>query len=190
MRDSTQPLFTGRRRSIRLRGYDYAQAGVYFVTIVTQNRTCLFGEVAYGIMQLNRTGRMVTDCWQWLGTQYAYVTLDEFVLMPNHLHGLIMITDNVRRGGSRTAPTAADSPAGKRKPLGRLIGAFKTVSTKQFNSAQGKTGSPLWQRNYYEHVVRRDELLDKIRQYIRENPARWEIDRENPLASSRARKES
>ena len=174
-----------RRRSIRLQGYDYSQAGVYFVTIVTQGRACLFGEVVDGIVHLNSTGRMISDCWQWLESQYPCVALDEYVLMPNHLHGLIMITDNVRRGGSRTAPTGADSPAGKRKPLGRLIGAFKTVSTKQFNSAHGKSGSPLWQRNFFEHVVRRDESLDKIRQYIRDNPARWEFDRENPMRSQK-----
>ena len=117
-------------------------------------------------MCLNNTGRLVSEAWQWLGTQYPYVVLDEFVVMPNHLHGILMITDDARRGGSRTAPTGAASPDGKRKPLGRLFGAFKTVSTKRVNCAHGLSGRPLWQRNYFEHVVRNDESLSKIRQYI------------------------
>ncbi len=139
-------------------------------------------------MRLSNTGRLVTDVWQWLETQYPYVTLDEFVVMPNHLHGLIMITDDSRRGNSDgmrrgvslTAPTGATA---KRKPLGRLIGAFKTVSTKRVNRLHGLPGSPLWQRNYFEHVVRNEESLTKIRQYIRDNPLRWEFDKENPLVA-------
>ncbi len=157
------------------------------MTIVSQGRACLFGQVVAGSMSLSNSGRLVTDAWQWLETQYPYVTLDEFVVMPNHLHGLIMIadetpgagSDGMRRGGSRTAPTP---PAGKRKPLGRLIGAFKTVSTKRVNLAHGLSGIQLWQRNYFEHVVRSEESLDKIRQYIRDNPLRWEFDKENPMA--------
>ena len=171
-----------RRRSIRLKGFDYTLAGAYFVTVVVQGRACLFGEIVDGNMCLNRTGRLVSDSWQWLEAQYPYVASDEFVVMPNHLHGIIMITDDTRRGGSRTAPTGADSPDGKRKPLGRLIGAFKTVSTKRVNSAHGLSGRPLWQRNYFEHVVRSEESLTRIRQYIHDNPARWEFDRENPTA--------
>ena len=182
VRRISQLPYTRGRRSIRLQGYDYSQADVYFVTIVAQARACLFGEEVDGNVHLSKTGRMVSDCWQWLESQYAYVALDEYVLMPNHLHGLIMITDNVRRGGSRTAPTGEGSPTGKRKPLGRLIGAFKTVSTKQVKLAHDLPGKTLWQRNYFEHVVRSEESLDKIRQYIRDNPARWEFDRENPMA--------
>ena len=174
------PKDSRRRRSIRLRGYDYSQAGVYFVTLVVQDRACLFGQVVDGDMRLSNTECLVTDAWQWLETQYPYVVLDEFVVMPNHLHGLIMITDDTCRGGSRTAPT---SPAVRRKPLGRLIGAFKTVSTKRVNLAHGLSGSPLWQRNYFEHVVRTEDSLTKIRQYIHDNPARWELDGENPLVA-------
>ncbi len=161
-------------------GYDYAQAGAYFVTIVVQGRACLFGEVVDGEVHLNDTGRLVSACWQWLESQYPFVELYEFVVMPNHLHGIIVISDGTRRGGSRTAPTGADSPAIKRKPLGRLIGAFKTVSTKRFNREHGLSGTPLWQRDYFEHVIRSEESLAKIRRYIHDNPARWEFDRENP----------
>jgi putative transposase len=148
------------RRSIRLRGYDYRQAGGYFVTLVTQGREMLFGEVVNGEMNLNDFGKIVAETWQWLAMQYPYVALGEWVVMPNHFHGIIVIVDNADdsqmdrddlrggRGGSRgeTAPTDAPG-AVKRKPLGRLIGAFKTVSTKNINLARKTEGCVVWQRN-------------------------------------------
>ncbi len=162
------------RRSIRLRGYDYSQSGAYFVTVCTQNRKCLFGDIADGQMVLNDAGGIVAHTWRWLATQYDYVELDEWGIMPNHMHGIIVITD-VCRGGSRTAPT------GKRKPIGRLVGAFKTVSTNRINEMRGMPGGKLWQRNYYEHIIRNDDELNRIREYIANNPIRWEMDRENPM---------
>ncbi len=92
------------RRSIRLKGYDYSQAGAYFVSICTNNRECLFGEITEGKMVLNEAGQMVADSWEWLAKQYDHVSLDECVVMPNHLHGIIVVNDGCR-GGSRTAPT-------------------------------------------------------------------------------------
>ncbi len=173
------------RRSIRLPEYDYTQSGAYFVTMVVRDRSCLFGEVANGEVQLNETGILVADTWEWLATQYAYVTLDEYVVMPNHLHGVIAI--DTRRGGSRTAPTRETAPTPatmpyNRKPLGRLIGAFKTVMTKQFNLAHGIKGHPVWQRNYYERIIRDGNELARIRKYILDNPTQWAFDRENPMA--------
>ncbi|MBI2303514.1 MAG: transposase [Chloroflexi bacterium] len=165
------------RRSIRLKGYDYSQAGAYFVTLCTQDRACIFGVVVNGEVQLNEYGRKVADCWLWLAEQYPYIHLDEWVVMPNHIHG-IMVTIADCRGGSRTAPTVTS----KRKPLGRLIGAFKTVSTKHINDIRTTPGAKLWQRNYYEHIIRDEPSLHRIRQYITNNPARWETDRENPAA--------
>ncbi|MDF0666327.1 MAG: hypothetical protein P0119_09705 [Nitrospira sp.] len=164
------------RRSIRLKGYDYAQAGAYFVTMCTQNRACLFGNVVDGQMRLNECGQVVADSWLWLSARYPHVDLDEWVVMPNHLHGIIILTGPDGRGGSRTAPTE------NRKPIGRLIGAFKTVSTKRLNTMHNSPGVPVWQRNYYEHIVRSEEALIHIRRYIVGNPAHWEEDRENPQA--------
>ena len=187
------------RRSIRLKGYDYTRAGAYFVTLCTQDRACVFGSVANGEMRPNEYGREVAGCWLWLAERYPYVTLDEWVVMPNHVHGIIVITDgNDRaggsdggRGGSRTAPTGPrNAPTGsvgqpavpmKRKPLGRLIGAFKTVSTKHVNEIRSTPGAKLWQRNYYDHVIRDDLSLRRIREYIANNPSRWALDRENPV---------
>ena len=152
------------RRSIRLKNYDYSQGGAYFVTICTFNKECLLGNILDGEMQLSEIGKVVADCWRWLGEQYDYVYLDEWIIMPNHLHGIIVITDE-SRGGSRTA-----RPKGvKRKPLGRLIGAFKTVSTKCINDIRKTSHMPVWQRNYYEHIIRNEKELNGTREYIVNN---------------------
>ncbi len=136
-------------------------------------------------MRLNEYGWVVAECWEWLGRQYQHVDLDGWVVMPNHLHGVIMI-DDVGRGGSRTAPT----DMAKCKPLERLIGAFKTVSTKQINILRGMSGLPVWQRNFYEHIIRSEDELNRIRRYIEDNPLMWQADRENPAAQAAVTMES
>ncbi len=191
------------RRSIRLPGYDYAAAGGYFITICTQHRECLFGEVVDGEMRLNEAGKMVAECWQWLSTQFPQIAIDAWVVMPNHFHGVLVITDVRRggsgtggkachgrvssvssadagRGGSRTAPTIQT----REKPLGRLIGAFKTVSTKRLNLLRHTPGLPLWQRNYYEHVIRNEDDLNHICHYIANNPLKWAEDENHPLVTA------
>jgi putative transposase len=186
------------RRSIRLSGYDYTKAGAYFVTICAQNRECLFGEITAGQTQLNEYGCIVAETWEWLSTQYDYVDLDAWIVMPNHLHGIIIVTDDHGAGGSRTAPTAGASddhgaggsrtaPTGhvKRKPLGRLIGAFKTVSTKRVNALRDMADVPIWQRDFYEHIIRNEASLRRIREYIVNNPLRWKLDQLHPNNPSR-----
>jgi REP element-mobilizing transposase RayT len=158
------------RHSIRLRGYDYSQPGRYYVTICTQNKEHRFGEVVEGEMHRNELGDYVGRCWQWLAQQYPYVVLDEWIVMPNHLHGIIVITGC--RGASRSAPT-------KRKPLGRLVGAFKTVSRGRINQMGGTAGRALWQRDFYDRIIRSERELNSIREYIRTNPPRWASDPEN-----------
>jgi putative transposase len=161
------------RRSIRLPWYDYSQEGWYYITLCVLGNKCLLGKFVDGRIQLYQYGRIVEDCWIWLAKQYAHVHLDEYVVMPNHLHGIVII----RRGGLRTAPTP-NLP--KYKPLSRLVGAFKTVSTKQVNLIRNTPGHKLWQRNYYEHIIRNEDELNHIRQYIAENPVNWAKDEENP----------
>jgi REP element-mobilizing transposase RayT len=161
------------RRSIRIKGYDYSQAGAYFVTIVAWQREMLFGEIVGGEMILNDFGKIVAEKWQWLETQYEYVELGAWVIMPNHHHGILLIHDG--RGGSRTAPTPI-----KHKPLGGLIGAFKTVSTKHINLLRDTEGQVVWQRNYYEHIIRNESEMDRITRYIESNPSMWMDDDENP----------
>jgi putative transposase len=163
------------RHSIRLKGYDYSQAGAYFVTLVTWQRECLFGEVVNEEMILNRYGEIAAQTWQWLENQYPYVELGAWVVMPNHSHGILIIHDD-GRGGSRSAPTVKI----KHKPLGQLIGAFKTVSTKQINLLRQTEGQIVWQRNYYEHIIRNEREMENIWKYIESNPVMWYDDEENP----------
>ncbi|MBI3089709.1 MAG: transposase [Candidatus Tectomicrobia bacterium] len=163
------------RRSIRLESYDYSQPGAYFVTVCTRNRACVLGHITDGQMRLNSHGASIQACWQELPQRYHHVGLDSFIVMPNHLHGILVLSAD-RRGGSRTAPT----PCVEQKPLGRLIGVFKTVSTKRINEMQGAPGRTIWQRNYFERVIRNEEELRHIREYLVTNPSRWAVDRENP----------
>lgn len=169
------------RRSIRLKEYDYSLPGYYFVTICMQNRECLLGDIAGDKMQLNRSGEIAYESWIWMEKQYPYIEHDIFVLMPNHIHGIIII-DEAGRGGSRTAPSSQISGIGfkKQKTLGRLIGVFKTVSTKSINILRNSPGALVWQRNYYEHIIRNEKELYSIRQYITFNPLNWAIDEEAP----------
>src|SRR5208283_4889519 len=141
------------------------------------------GQIVEGEMHRNEWGDCVARCWQWLAEQYMYIGLDEWIVMPNHLHGIIVITDG--RGGSRTAPTktgAMGDEGGsrtaptKRKTLGRLVGAFKTVSTEDINQLRGTPARPLWQRDFYDHIIRNEDELNKIREYIRTNPLQWASD--------------
>ena len=166
------------RRSIRLPNYDYSQPGAYFVTIVTWHRECLFGAVVNGEVKLNRYGEIAAETWQWLERQYPYIKLGAWIVMPNHFHGILIIHDD-RRGGSRTAPTPT-----QRKPLGRLIGAFKTVSTKHINLLRNTIGSIVWQRNYYEHIIRNERDLQNKTAYIEANPLLWDKDDENLMKIS------
>jgi len=165
------------RRSIRLKGYDYAQAGTYFVTICTRDRLCLFGEIGDNKMRLNEAGLMVDTAWQDLPHHYPYVQLDEYVIMPNHVHGTIIVG-----AGLKPAPTNHAVPT-KRHGLPEIVRAFKTFSARRINRGRATPGVPVWQRNYYEHVVRNEESLNHIRHYIIDNPQRWALDRENPNAS-------
>ena len=178
------------RRSIRLKGYDYSNAGAYFVTIVAWQREMLFGEIVDKEMVLNEFGQIVSEKWQWLETQYPYIELGAWIVMPNHFHGILVIHD-VGRGGSRSAlvddiqsMTRGDSRIAptsiKNKPLGGLIGAFKTVSTKHINLLRNTGGQIVWHRNYYEHIIRNEHEMDRIHRYIESNPSMWAEDDENP----------
>ena len=183
------------RRSIRLRGYDYAQAGAYFITIVAQGRECLLGQVVNDEMQLNDAGRMIWDEWQALAHRFPAVELDQFVVMPNHVHGIVRIVGaslvdahdgmtttegaTTRRATTRVAPT-----------LGDIVGAFKSITTNEYIRGVKTLGwqsfpGRLWQRNYYEHIIRDDASLNRIRRYIVDNPAQWPNDDENPKKGRR-----
>ncbi|GIV83933.1 MAG: hypothetical protein KatS3mg052_0940 [Candidatus Roseilinea sp.] len=163
------------RRSIRLKGYDYSQAGAYFITICTKDRACLFGEVVNGEMRLNALGQIVHGVWNNLPNHYAGVEMDAFVVMPNHVHGIVVIVG----AGFKPAPTTTTAPTTTRHGLPEIVRQFKTFSARRINEMRGTPGVSVWQRNYYEHIIRNEESLHRIREYIANNPLKWELDREN-----------
>lgn len=211
------------RRSLRLRHYDYAQAGAYFVTVVTAGRVPLFGDVRGGAMHLNEAGRMVDAEWRAIASHLPTMAIDAYVVMPNHIHGIVVIAAAPPLAPA-AVPTSPSSPVGAplvgahpttrdipttseagghrasermdgagvedRAPtrgaptLGDAIGAFKSRATVAYVRGVADRGWPafegrLWQRNYYEHVIRNDESLRRIRQYVADNPRRWDLDRLN-----------
>ena len=191
------------RRSIRLRGYNYARPGAYFVTICTHARAPLFGHVVDGEMVLNEYGEIVREEWMRSAEIRAEIELfpEEFVVMPNHIHGIvwIVVTDDPAGYDENTHPTVgahgrapekfrAHSHAPLHRPprsLGSFIAGFKSSVTKRINARRGTPGAPVWQRNYYEHIIRTERALRAIRRYIIENPLRWHLDRYNPHATGR-----
>ena len=173
------------RRSIRLKGYDYTQPGAYFVTICTHQRTPLFGQVVDGEMILNAFGEIVREEWFKTAQIRPYVELydDEFIVMPNHIHGIIrIVADPTAVVGARRRRAPTVEQFGKPVPgsIPTIVRAFKSAVTKRINQLRGTPGAPVWQRNYYEHIIRTERTLIAIRRYIIENPARWSLDRYNP----------
>ncbi len=177
---------THHRRSVRLKGYDYTQAGAYFVTFCTYQRLHLFGDVINGEMDLNDAGKIARDEWFKTAELRPYVKLyeDEFVIMPNHGHGIIWIEDE-QRARQRRAPTDAPMETTERfgKPvkgsIPTIVRAYKSAVTYAVNALENQRGAVLWQRNYYEHIIRNDRELTNIGWYILNNPLNWQLDRDN-----------
>lgn len=180
------------RRSIRARGFDYRSAGAYFVTVCVQSRECLLGEIVDGVVRLTGVGEMVRDEWSKTAEIRKEVHLDEFVVMPNHFHGILWLDDEKTNVGAtrwvaqlpmsqkerathQVAPTGPVSGS-----LGAIIGQFKSITTKRVNAIRSTPGLPLWQRNYYERIIRDEDELLALREYILMNPLRWGDDEENP----------
>jgi putative transposase len=170
------------RRSIRLKGYDYTRPGAYFVTICTYQRQALFGEVIDGEMVLNACGKIVRE--EWLKTTQIRTNIqlhqDEFVVMPNHPHGIIWI-DKTVGARRRRAPTKEGFGKPVKGSIPTIVRAYKSAVTLRINQILNSSGAPFWQRNYYERVVRNNDELNAIRQYIRNNPQKWELDQDNPV---------
>lgn len=172
------------RRSIRLCEYDYSQDGAYFVTICTQDRACLFGDITDGRMAVNDAGRMIEKWWLELNRKFSTIETDEYIIMPNHFHGIVVIVG----ADLRVCPVPAYAPgrgANAGSPLPSIIQWFKTMTTNEYIRGVKSCGwapftGKLWQRNYYEHIIRDERSLTRIREYIDNNPIQWETDRENP----------
>ena len=186
------------RKSIRLKGYDYSQAGGYYVTIITQGRECMFGKIVNREMVSNEAGRMIEAVWKSLSERFPNVELDIFQVMPNHFHGIIFIFRNPVGAGLVPAlglvPAQGLVPAHPSRAttrvaptLGKIIGAFKSITTNEYIHGVKQCGWPsfagkLWQRSYYEHIIRNQSDYEHIANYIAINPAKWDFDEENPPA--------
>ena len=196
------------RRSIRVRGYDYRLPGAYFVTICTHEKAYLLGEIIDGTLRYSRVGLVAKECWAEIPGHFPRVQLDAHVIMPNHLHGILVFTGIPEKGTPWRAPTTLVSGMSARAPttpvsgmprraptsatfgkpasgsLATIINLFKASVTKQVRKTCVLTGRDeppiIWQRNYYEHIIRNERSLNKIREYVCQNPARWQFDPENP----------
>jgi putative transposase len=200
------------RRSIRLRGYDYSQVGGYYITIVSSGRECLFGEVVEGNIVLNRFGQIAKTQWERLPRRFHHIELGEFVVMPNHIHGIIYIVDGrgTAVGGRGTAELgeAFDYESIRRAPTGdettrhaptteqfgkpipgsipTIIRSYKSAVALRVNLSRQTRDNPVWQRNYYEHVIRNQADYERIAGYILDNPVNWNQDDENPAGKRNA----
>ncbi len=166
-----------QRRSIRLDGYDYTQPGAYFVTVVTADRENRFGTVTDGEMRLNGIGQMVLREWQRLPGRFPGLALDTFVVMPNHVHGVLVLSG--AEGGMGEGVPVHEHPHVDPGSVGAIMRAFKSATTLRYHRTRGTDPGPLWQRNYFEHIARGPGDLEKIRAYILANPANWEDDRDH-----------
>jgi putative transposase len=153
MVNNTKPQ---RRKSIRLQGYDYSLPGAYFVTINVHNRQKVLSSVVDDQIVLTDSGMIVTETWINLPDHYQKIEMDEFIVMPDHFHGIIVLHKNV-----------------KPNSISEIVRGFKTFSAKKINILKNNSGNCFWQRNYYEHVIRDEFDLNRIRQYIQENPLKW-----------------
>jgi len=183
------------RKSTRLHGYDYTQAGAYFVTMVTYQRDFLFGEIVEEEMKLNEFGKIADECWLAIPDHFDHVELGAYVIMPNHVHGIIIINDN-RRGAIYRAPAvdsvgvmhASPQQASSQQPspqrglisgsLGAIVGSFKSAVSRRIGRAFDITG--IWQRNFHDRIIRNEGELERIWRYIETNPSNWADDNENP----------
>lgn len=169
------------RRSLRLKGYDYAGAGWYFVTLCTWQRECLFGEVVDGGMRLNDAGGLVESLLHEMTQRFPNVVMDSLVIMPNHIHLIVSFVGAGLGPPHELDQSTTQKGAASRAPtLGDVICAFKSISAIRINKLRNNPGGPVWQRNYYERVIRDDDELGAIREYIATNPLQWDADNNHP----------
>jgi REP element-mobilizing transposase RayT len=172
------------RRSIRLKGYDYSRSGYYYVTICTQDREKLFGEIDETIIRLNEAGQMIDQEWNQISKRYGCVILDKYVIMPNHLHGILQILSGENDGNTSSEQTERTDT----RPvptLFEIIGAFKSITTNGYINCVKQNNWPpfrkrLWQLRYHDRIIRDEDELNRIRKYITENPLNWAKDEINP----------
>jgi putative transposase len=176
------------RKSIRLKDYDYSQSVAYFVTMCAYKKQCLFGDIINGKVELSEIGVIVEQYWKEISVHFQNVSLDYFVIMPNHIHGIINIVGAKHSHLASTNKTSV-FPANALPlrlhgtdpdSLGAIIQNFKSITTRKINKMLKHQGMSIWQKNYYEHIIRNDDNLNEICEYIINNPLKWDLDKENP----------
>ena len=170
------------RHSIRLRRHDYSQSGYYFFTFCVVDHKSILGPVIDYKVECNRAGDAAWSAWRELPLRFPSVKCDSFVVMPNHVHGILLLRPPAAAGAASSAPTKTVTNA---PTLGLILRTFKSLSAAAVNRALNRRGQSVWQRNYYEHIVRSGKDLDAVRLYIAQNPMQWLNDRENPEARPR-----
>jgi REP element-mobilizing transposase RayT len=163
------------RKSVRLEEYDYSWAGYYFVTVVSHQRKNIFGKIDDGNVELFQAGMIVEEVWQEVPFHFPYVEVDVHIIMPNHFHGIIVIRNIV--GARHASPLPPKSAI--IQPLGIIVGSFKSAVTKRLHDLDLFTQEKIWQRSYYEHVIRDERDYQKVYDYIESNPINWALDEEN-----------
>lgn len=159
------------RRSIRLRGCDYTSGGAYFVTANTHARECLFGQIVDSDLRLSEYGKIALECWLDIPNHCPQADLDAFIVMPNHIHGILVLDDDPANSSDAPAQERFGKPVAGSLPT--IVRLYKAAVTRRINELRSGPGMPIWQRNYYEHIIRDDDALNRIRAYIITNPARW-----------------
>jgi len=179
------------RRSLRLKGYDYSQAGAYFVTICAYGKACLFGEIESGVMRLNEYGEIVASEWMKSAELRLEIDCGEFVVMPNHFHGIVCIVgaygntpiscDEKKMVSSRNKGVLPYAPTSPSRNVGSMVRGFKGATSRRINQLRNTPGASVWQRNYYEHIIRDEADYNRIAEYVTYNPQRWMEDSLHPL---------
>jgi putative transposase len=166
-----------KRKSIRIREYDYSQPNWYYITICSYKKECIFGEIKKGVMVLNEFGKIAKTEWEKTKDIRKNIELDYFIIMPNHIHGIIII-EKKNVGAHCNVPLPQTESFGKstKNTIPTIVKLYKSAVTKQINILRNSPGHPVWQRNYYEHIIRNDKELYKLRQYIHNNSIKWEDD--------------
>ncbi|MGK7879848.1 MAG: transposase [Crocosphaera sp.] len=165
------------RRSMRLKNYDYSQAGAYFITICTQHKQCIFGDIKKGKMRLNHLGAIADQYWQQIPKHFSNTALDVYIIMPNHLHGILWIVKDVQ---NNQQPRKFGNIV--KGSISSIIRSYKAVVTQKIKKVCEITETALiWQKRYYDQIIRNEKMLNNIRKYIIDNPINWEQDEEKPL---------
>ncbi|MGD1908946.1 MAG: transposase [Leptolyngbyaceae cyanobacterium] len=168
------------RRSIRLPNHDYREAGSYFLTLCTDQRLCLFGEIFDGEMSLSDYGRIAAAEWVTATKMRSEICLDTWVVMPNHIHGIVAIAQADNHAQQAVQPKATGVATRAPRSISTFVSGFKAAVTKRINAVRQAPGTPVWQRNYYDHIIRNEADLARIRNYIETNPLRWCEDQLHP----------